>query len=166
MPDVFVPDAFAGAQMLPVGYCLQWRADLVWMHVLSDLCLAMVYFAIPVIVFAVLRERGIPSSCRWVFRLFGAAIVMGGFVHILNMLSMWHDVHNIEAVAKVLTAALSVAAVLLLIPAITVLSMGGDKGDISAIFVRQKEKNRAASEGAAAVDKETARHTARTGGKA
>lgn len=158
-----MPDVFVNARMLPIGYCLQWRADLVWMHVLSDLCLAVVYLAVPFIVFTVLRGRHVPQSCRWVFRLFGGAILMGGIVHVLSMLSIWYNVHNIEAVAKVLTAAISVAAVLLLIPAITLLSEGGDKDDISDMFVRQKEKSRAAAEGATAADKETARRAAKGG---
>ena len=49
---VFQTDPF-----MPHGFCLLWRPDLVWTHVLSDAAIAIAYFTIPLFLVTLARRR-------------------------------------------------------------------------------------------------------------
>jgi hypothetical protein len=45
------------ASFVPHGYCLLWRPDLVWVHAVSDLLIALAYFSIPLALINFVRRR-------------------------------------------------------------------------------------------------------------
>lgn len=45
------------ASFVPHGYCLLWRPDLVWVHAVSDLLIALAYFSIPLALAHFVRRR-------------------------------------------------------------------------------------------------------------
>jgi two-component system NtrC family sensor kinase len=49
---------FGSQGTLPHGSCYQWNPTLIWLHVVSDILVALAYFSIPV-------HSHIPHNTRW-----------------------------------------------------------------------------------------------------
>ncbi|MEM7237938.1 MAG: ATP-binding protein, partial [Pseudomonadota bacterium] len=99
----------------PHGLCLQWRADVFWAHIISDVLIALSYFSIPValVYFAFHRTD---FNYRWVLYLFGTFIVACGITHAFGIWTMWVPDYGMQAVAKGMTALVSVATAVALWP--------------------------------------------------
>jgi signal transduction histidine kinase/CheY-like chemotaxis protein len=103
------------ARYAPHGYCLLWEPWLVWSHVLSDAMIALAYFSIPVaLVIFIHRRRDV--SFGVVFWLFALFITACGLTHVMRIWNMWHGEYGLEAVIKLLTAAISVGTAIALWP--------------------------------------------------
>jgi hypothetical protein len=101
------------ASFQPHGYCYQWNAGLVWLHVISDVLIATAYFTIPVTLLLFIRKRrDLPFS--WMFALFGVFIVACGGTHILEVWNLWHADYWFAGALKAATAAASVSTAVLL----------------------------------------------------
>ena len=74
---------FSSGGFQPHGFCYNWNSGLVWLHVISDVLIALAYFAIPVILLWFLRQRrDIPFG--WILTLFGIFIVACGATHLME----------------------------------------------------------------------------------
>ncbi|HEY0681491.1 MAG TPA: ATP-binding protein [Steroidobacter sp.] len=112
MPDTDV-SWFSGDQFLPHGHCYMWTPGILWMHVISDILIAMAYFAIPFVLLHVARRRrDLPFN--WLLVCFGVFIVACGLTHVMNVWNVWHTAYWLEGVLKVITAAASVPTAILL----------------------------------------------------
>ncbi len=108
---------FGRAGDLARGDCLQWRSDLVALHVVSDVTIALAFLASPIGIVWYLRHRtGLFGEYRVVAWLFGTFILAAGISHLLSVLVNWFPLHGIYGLAKGATAALSGAAVALIWP--------------------------------------------------
>jgi len=107
----------AGRQMAPHGYCLLWRPELVWLHVVSDALIALAYFSIPVALVAFVRRRP-DLDFGWVLWLFALFIVACGATHVMSIWTLWHADYLTEGLIKALTALASMATAILLWPVI------------------------------------------------
>ena len=59
---------------MPHGMCYLWQPWVVWMHVVSDILIALAYVVIPVaLVHFIRRRRDVPFD--WMFWCFGLFIV-------------------------------------------------------------------------------------------
>jgi PAS domain S-box-containing protein len=97
----------------PHGFCYQWNTALVWLHVLSDLLIALSYFAIPLILLHFIRKRrDLPFS--WMFALFGVFIVACGTTHLMEVWNLWHADYWLAGAIKAVTAAASLPTAILL----------------------------------------------------
>src|SRR5512144_1097507 len=65
------------ASFVPHGYCLLWRPDLVWMHAVSDLLIALAYFSIPLALIDFVHRRR-DLRFKWIFWMFAAFITACG----------------------------------------------------------------------------------------
>jgi len=99
---VFSTDPF-----LPHGFCLLWRPDLVWSHVLADGAIALSYFSIPLFLVSLARSRR-DLLFTWPLYLFGIFILLCGTTHVLSIVAFWVPIYGLEAVVKVLTGIASV----------------------------------------------------------
>jgi hypothetical protein len=108
-------------RFIPHGFCFMWRPELIWMHVLADLTIALAYFSIPItiVVLVAKRKRSIPYI--WVFHMFAAFIFLCSLTHILELIGIWHPVYYLEGIVKVFTAAVSLATALLIFPLVPIL---------------------------------------------
>jgi signal transduction histidine kinase/ActR/RegA family two-component response regulator len=106
---------FFGAQYAPHGYCLLWEPWLIWSHVVSDALIAIAYFSIPVALVIFIRRRR-DVSFGFVFWLFALFITACGITHVMRIWNMWHGEYGLEAVIKVLTAAVSIGTAIALWP--------------------------------------------------
>lgn len=102
--------------LLPHGVCFQLRPDLIWLHVASDAVIALAYLMIPVALlwFIVRRRRAL--SFGWAIALFAAFIVLCGLSHILGIITVWQPIYYLQGIEKALTAAVSMATAVAIIP--------------------------------------------------
>src|ERR1700741_3447932 len=103
----------ASSGFQPHGFCYQWRAGLVWLHVVSDLLITAAYFAIPLILLQFIRKRkDLPFG--WMFVLFGVFIVACGTTHLMEVWNLWHAQYWLAGGIKAITATASIGTAILL----------------------------------------------------
>jgi PAS domain S-box-containing protein len=105
------------ADQLPHGYCLLWDSNLVWLHMVSDAVITLAYYAIPLGLVHFVRKRQ-DLAFHWIFLLFGIFIFACGTTHLMNIWTLWQPLYVLEGGIKLLTAAVSIATAILLVPLI------------------------------------------------
>jgi len=106
---------FLTNDFMPHGHCYYWQPGLLWTHVGADGLIAAAYFSIPLSLLYYLRQRP-EVRYRWVVWLFAAFIVLCGITHLFGIVTIWNPVYPLEALIKVLCAAVSLATAIVLIP--------------------------------------------------
>jgi PAS domain S-box-containing protein len=105
---------FSTRGFMPHGHCFLWNPTLVWLHVTSDLLIALAYTSIP---FTLLhfyrRRRDIPFN--GIFVWFGLFIIACGATHVMEIWTLWTPSYWLSGVIKVVTAAASVMTAALLV---------------------------------------------------
>ncbi|GAB1541958.1 hypothetical protein NUACC21_46310 [Scytonema sp. NUACC21] len=110
LQNLFVSSAF-----IPHGHCYLWKPQLVWLHVLSDGCIVLAYYSIPIaLVYFVCKRTDLPFS--WIFLLFGAFIVTCGTTHAMDIWTLWYPTYWLSGLLKVITAIMSMCTSLTLVP--------------------------------------------------
>ncbi len=95
--------------------CGRWTAPHGWVHIISDVLVFGAYVAIPCVLWYFIRKRkDVPFTT--VFVLFGAFILSCGTVHLIEAVIFWYPVYRVSALVKAVTAIVSWATVLALIP--------------------------------------------------
>jgi len=108
---------FDTSGFVPRWYCGDWSTALGWTHILSDLAIWSAYMAIPILLaWFVTRRRDMPFA--WVFWLFCLFIFACGTTHLLEAIIFWDPVYRLAAVVKVVTALVSWATVMALVPVV------------------------------------------------
>ncbi len=103
-----------GNDFMPHGYCFLWRPDVLWLHVLSDLCIMLAYLGIPlVLLYFIYKRKDLPFQL--VFVLFGAFILLCGTTHALSIWVLWHPNYYFEGVIKAMTAVVSIATLIMMV---------------------------------------------------
>lgn len=113
MPSLF--GAFWNDSYAPHGYCLLWRPELIWTHVIADSLIALAYFSIPVALVTLVRRRP-DMEFGWLFWCFATFILACGLTHVMAIWTLWQPVYGLEAMVKVVTAGASVATAIVLWP--------------------------------------------------
>jgi signal transduction histidine kinase len=115
-----MPDFFAklfSSDFLPHGHCYFWQAEIVWLHVISDALIALAYYCIPFALWYFIRHRK-DLAFNWIFGCFAAFIFACGTTHLFQIRTLWHATYRLEGLVKAITAGLSIATALVLIPLI------------------------------------------------
>lgn len=92
----------------PHGMCLLWDPALVWTMVTADILIFLSYYSIPTVLFLFLRRRP-DVRFRGIFYLAAIFVLACGTTHLISVITLWQPAYWIAAVAKVATAAVSVA---------------------------------------------------------
>lgn len=101
--------------LTPHGFCLSWQPGLVATHVIADTIIGLSYFSIPLAIAAFVKRR--PDLHHgWMAYLFVGFILACGTTHLMAILTLWAPAYGIEAVIKVVTAALSLVTAVALWP--------------------------------------------------
>ncbi|MGY3034781.1 PAS domain S-box-containing protein [Bradyrhizobium sp. USDA 4354] len=95
------------SMLSPHGICLLWEPELIWLHVVSDACIAAAYFSIP-FALAILVTRRRDLKFGWVYWAFAIFIMACGLTHVLSIYTLWVPVYGIEGIVKAATAVASV----------------------------------------------------------
>ena len=99
------------------GSCLGWKPILLWLHVGSDLLIAIAYFSIPLALLIFVRRRR-DLQFSWMFVLFGVFILACGTTHFLAVWTLWRPDYLASGVVKAITAVASVITAAVLWPLI------------------------------------------------
>jgi hypothetical protein len=99
----------------PHGICLLWEPELIWLHVTSDVLIAVAYFSIPVVLSILVSKRP-DVNFGWIFWAFAIFITACGFTHVLSIVTLWVPIYGIEGIIKVLTALASLVTAVILWP--------------------------------------------------
>ncbi|ELR99037.1 diguanylate cyclase [Gloeocapsa sp. PCC 73106] len=100
---------------IPHGHCYLWQTNLVFLHLLSDLVIAIAYYSIPVFLFYFTQQRkDIPF--KGIFVLFSVFILSCGTSHLFGIWTLWHPNYWIAGVIKAFTALVSIYTVFEMIP--------------------------------------------------
>jgi PAS domain S-box-containing protein len=100
---------------MPHGYCYLWDPRIVWLNVISDGLITLSYYCIPIVlIYFIRKRRDLPFN--WIFWMFGSFILACGTTHLMEVWNIWHTSYLLAGVLKAITAGLSVATVVLLIP--------------------------------------------------
>lgn len=122
----FFSGLFNSDSFLPHGHCYLWSPEILWLHVISDLIIAITYFSIPLALAIVLFRRK-HMAFKWLVGLFAAFIVLCGTTHILGIVTQWTPIYRFEGIVKLLTAGVSIATAVVLFPMLPRLLAAGDE---------------------------------------
>lgn len=110
---------------MPHGMCYQWRPDVLWTHVISDLVIAIAYVSIPIALTVLLvKRRRFPL--KWIIALFAGFILLCGTSHVLGIVVVWHPVYGLQGLVKLATAAVSITTAVVVFPLLPQLLSGMD----------------------------------------
>lgn len=108
---------FFPTQFIPHGHCYLWQPELVWLHLLSDVLIAIAYYSIPIMLIYFVRKRD-DVPFRGIFLLFGLFITTCGTTHLMAVWTLWHPAYWLSGIIKAITAVVSIYTALALIPTI------------------------------------------------
>jgi PAS domain S-box-containing protein len=109
----FAASLLTSPEFMPHGFCYLWDRDLIWLHVASDVVIALAYFSIPItLVYFVRKKRDLPF--HWMFQMFGLFIVACGSTHVLEVWNLWHADYWLAGIVKLITALASIITAILL----------------------------------------------------
>lgn len=111
----FFNNLFFSRQYIPHGHCYLWQPGLLWLHVLSDLLIALAYYSIPLLLVYFVRQRD-DVPFRGVFILFILFILSCGTTHMMSIWTLWHPAYWLSGLIKSMTAIVSMYAAFELIP--------------------------------------------------
>lgn len=106
---------FFSRQYIPHGHCYLWQPELLWLHVLSDLFIALAYYSIPLLLIYFIGQReDVPF--KGIFVLFSLFILSCGTTHVISIVTLWYPVYWLSGLIKFITAIVSAYTALALIP--------------------------------------------------
>jgi signal transduction histidine kinase len=102
-------------EFMPHGMCYMWRKDILLLNVVSDVLIALAYFSIPIFLYYFFRHR--PNMpFRGVILMFSLFIFSCGITHLLGVWTVWNGNYGVQGLGKAVTASVSIATALMLIP--------------------------------------------------
>ncbi|MEH2115757.1 sensor histidine kinase [Nostoc sp.] len=105
------------SSFIPHGHCYLWKPNLVWLNIISDSLIALVYYSIPIIlIYFVHKRKDFPF--KWILLLFGAFIVSCGTTHVMDVWTLWHPTYWLSSFIKFITAIISLYTAIALLPII------------------------------------------------
>ena len=108
--------AFDPTGFVPRANCGEWTAEMKWLHVGSDLFIWLAYVSIPLLLLYFVRRGRVPFT--GLFVLFALFILSCGFTHFIDALMFNYPVYRLGGLLKLLTAVVSWATVIALVPVI------------------------------------------------
>ncbi|MEH2253215.1 sensor histidine kinase [Nostoc sp.] len=113
----FLQNFLTDSSFIPHGHCYLWKPSLVWLNIISDSLIALVYYSIPIIlVYFVHKRKDFPF--KWILLLFGAFIVSCGTTHVMDVWTLWHPTYWLSTFIKFITAIISLYTAIALLPII------------------------------------------------
>jgi PAS domain S-box-containing protein len=92
---------------------MNYEADVIWLHVVSDAMIALAYFSIPIaLVYFVRRRRDIEFN--WIFVMFAAFILACGTTHLVGVWNIWQPFYRLDGLIKLATGIVSIATAITL----------------------------------------------------
>jgi diguanylate cyclase (GGDEF)-like protein/PAS domain S-box-containing protein len=93
---------------IPHGHCFLWMPEVLWLHLISDAIIALAYLSIAIGLIYFLKRRT-DLAYKSTFAMFSLFIMLCGFTHALNIVTIWTPVYWAEGMLKAATALASIA---------------------------------------------------------
>jgi len=104
----------------PQGMCYLWVTNLITLHVIGDILIALAYFSIPILLIYLFRDRIVPHGKYLNLLLwFAAFIFLCGITHLVNIIEIWTPIYYISSTLKIATGLVSLGALIRLSQAIS-----------------------------------------------
>jgi PAS domain S-box-containing protein len=108
---------FSEGSFIPHGDDYLWQAGLVWLTIVSDSLIAIVYYVIPLaLLYFVKKRRDLLDS--GLFLLFSGFIISCGTAHIMDVWTLWHPTYWLSGFLQALTTFVSVYTAIAMMPVI------------------------------------------------
>lgn len=91
---------------MPHGHCYLWQPEILWLHVISDLMIAIAYFTIPGALYYLVIKRS-DIEFKGIFVLFSLFIAFCGLTHLISIFVIWHGAYGIHGLSKLITGVVS-----------------------------------------------------------
>ncbi|NNL34508.1 MAG: sensor histidine kinase [Silicimonas sp.] len=101
------------SQYMPHGMCLLWQPWLVILWAGSDVLIAAAYFAIPIALLSVVRQRD-DLKHKGLILLFAGFITLCGLTHLLSVVTLWYPIYPAQGVVKLVTGIVSATTAVVL----------------------------------------------------
>lgn len=106
----FFVKMFSTVDWPPRWHCGSWTDFHGWLYILSDLSIWAAYFAIPFLLYRMVKKRkDIPFHT--IFFLFIAFILLCGTTHLLDAIIFWWPAYRLSALVRMLTGIVSIFTV-------------------------------------------------------
>lgn len=125
---------------MPHGYCISWDVPLLTLHVLSDILIALAYFSIPIGIIYFVRQKD-DITFKPVYYLFAGFITACGITHLMGIVTLWLPLYYLEGVLKAITALVSVATAIYLIPRLSDMVALPDLRELSGLNRQLRQEN-------------------------
>lgn len=99
---------------IPHGHCYLWKPGLVWLHILSDSCIAVAYVAISATLAYLVYKTRREIPFHWMFLAFGSFIIACASTHFMDVWTLWHPTYWLSGTLKAITAIASVTTAFVL----------------------------------------------------
>jgi len=138
-------DLFDTTSFMPHGHCYLWLRSLLALHIISDSLIALSYYSIPItLMYFAKNKTHLPY--RWVFRMFGVFIVACGTTHLMEVITIYIPLYWLSGSLKAVTALLSAAAAITIIPLVPKALTLRDPLEFEAELTRRTERAEAQEE--------------------
>ncbi|MGR8931687.1 MAG: ATP-binding protein [Gammaproteobacteria bacterium] len=108
---------FSADGFIPHGHCYLWTPELLWTLVIAEGVITLAYFSIPFALLLFVRKRK-DLQFNWIFYLFSLFIFSCGVTHLFGIWTIWFPDYWVDALAKVVTAIVSIITAIMLWPLI------------------------------------------------
>ena len=105
---------FSSDGFMPHGHCYLWQPGTLWLNVGSDGLIAAAYYAIPIALYYLVRERRSEIPYPGLLLMFAAFILLCGSTHLMEIWTVWHPNYRLAGALKGLTGIVSVGTTLAL----------------------------------------------------
>ena len=110
----YLKQLFSADGFMPHGHCYLWRPGVLWLHITSDLLIALAYYSIPfTLIYFTRKRRDVPFN--WMFLCFAIFIIACGTTHLMEIWVIWHPTYWLSGAVKAITALVSVPTAILLV---------------------------------------------------
>lgn len=104
---------------LPKGACFQWNQSIVWTNAISDIFMALVHFAVPILILVFISKRK-DISYSWKFLFFFSAFnFLSGVLYLIDIFITWHPVHSLDALVRLFASFTAIGTAIFLVPFIS-----------------------------------------------
>lgn len=111
---------------MPHGHCYLWKPEILWLHVISDLIVAIAYYSIPLtLIILMIKRKTFPL--KWLIGLFAAFILLCGTTHIVSIITQWTPIYRFQGILKLITALVSIATAVVIFPILPKLLEASDQ---------------------------------------
>jgi signal transduction histidine kinase/ActR/RegA family two-component response regulator len=100
---------FSSPNFMPHGMCYLWQPGTLWLNVTSDGLITAAYYAIPLSLYYLVRERRKEIPFPGIILMFAAFIVLCGTTHLMEIWTVWHPDYRLAGAIKGVTGIVSVA---------------------------------------------------------